>query len=264
MLGHVETHPVSNDASPRSPLPHGDCAACPLRGHPAFAPVGPDELALIQSLKRHEAVHPAGTALLHEGEADGPLYTLLSGWAFRYKTLADGRRQILDVLLPGDFIGLQQRMGEANTHGVETLTDVRVCRFARDALWRVHREQPMLGYDLTWLAAHQDGLVSDNLLSVGRRTASERLAALLLALHERARPFEPPDEDGILFPLTRQHLADALGLSRVHLHRALRGLRQRDLLRWPSPQRLQLPDPAALAREANLRWPLPLARRPLI
>lgn len=269
MLGQLEQRPVSNDAArPRLPT-SDDCAACPLRGHAAFAPVTAPELNLIAELKQHELDHPAGTVLIREGEDEGPLYTLLAGWAFRFQTLPDGRRQILGVLLPGDFIGLQQRMSEASAHGVEAVTEVRVCRFARDALWRLHRDAPTLGYDITWLAAHQDGLVSDNLLSVGRRTAVERVAAMLLALHERARPFEPagPGGDppeGIQFPLTRQHMADALGLSRVHLHRALRALLQRGLVAWPAPQRLSLPDPAGLAGVAHLRWPLAVATRPLI
>ena len=76
----------------------------------------------MQSLKRREQRLAAGESLIHEGQTDAPLYTLLHGWAFRYKTLSDGRRQILSFLLAGDFIGVQQKMGDAAAHGVETLT----------------------------------------------------------------------------------------------------------------------------------------------
>lgn len=90
--------------------------------------------------------------MIHEGQTDAPLFTLLDGWAFRFKTLRDGRRQILSFLLPGDFIGVQQRTGDAAAHGVDTLTDAVFCVFQRDALWELHRQQPSMGFNIntTW------------------------------------------------------------------------------------------------------------------
>ena len=118
------------------------CHLCPLRPLPLFIEHSAAELELVQSLKRREHRLAAGEALIHEGQTDAPLFTLLDGWAFRYKTLRDGRRQILSFLLPGDFIGVQQRMADAAAHGVETLTDSVFCVFQRDALWELHRHQP--------------------------------------------------------------------------------------------------------------------------
>ena len=84
------------------------CANCPLRALPLFIAPEAGELALVQSLKRGERSLAAGETLIDEGQTDGPLFTLLRGWAFRFKTLSDGRRQILNILLAGDFIGVQQ------------------------------------------------------------------------------------------------------------------------------------------------------------
>lgn len=243
------------------------CQECPLRACSAFQPIKPEELAVIDELKQSEIDFDAGTDLIREGDSDSGLFTLLTGWAYRYKTLHDGRRQILNVLLPGDFIGLQQKMDAVASHGVRSLTPVRVCSFRRDAVWALHRDVPSLGYDVTWLAAHGERLVDDNLLNVGQRGALERAAALLLVLHARAAPFDPGDvqQDGIVFPLTQQHLADAMGLSLIHTHRTLRKLQQLGLVEWrASQQRLRLPDLQKLAAVARIRWPLEPAPRPLI
>ena len=115
------------------------CSQCPLRTLPLFLANGKEELTLVQTLKKREQHLNAGETLIMEGQTDAPLYTLLSGFAFRFKTLSDGRRQILNFLLAGDFIGVQQKMGDAAAHGVMTLTDSVFCVFQRDALWELHR-----------------------------------------------------------------------------------------------------------------------------
>ena len=240
------------------------CHDCPLRRLSMFKPAAPSELELIASLRATQVRRDAGTVVIDEGQADAPLYTLFSGWAFRFKTLRDGRRQILNFLLPGDFIGLQQNVAEGALHGVEALTDVWLCRFDRDALWTIHREAPPLGFDITWLAAHEESVVDDHLLSVGRRTAEERIATLLLLLYKRAAallPEVPPE--GLPFPLTQQHIADALGLSLVHTHRTLRRLETHGL-HAIADGRLRLVNPKALARLAELWGDGRPPQRPLI
>jgi CRP/FNR family transcriptional regulator, anaerobic regulatory protein len=232
------------------------CSACPLRELKLFAPVSPEELKLIESLRGVQISKPAGHTLIGEGQANPPLLTLLGGWAFRFKTLSSGHRQILNFLLPGDLIGMQQRVAENAVHGVEALTEVWLCPFQRDALWQLHRETPALGYGLTWLAAQEEALVDDHLLSVGRRSAESRLAALLIWLFKRAAAVMPEPAGGgavkkVPFPLTQQHIADALGLSLVHTHRTLRQLARRGLYRIVDGE-LSLGDPAALSDLAEL------------
>jgi CRP-like cAMP-binding protein len=240
------------------------CRACPLRLLPLFTEQSTSELALIESLKKEQVDVRADAAIIHEGQSDAPLYTLLSGWAFRYKTLSDGRRQILNFLLPGDFIGVQQKMGDVTAHGVQALTDVTLCVFRRDALWELHRSAPTLGFSVTWLTAHEESLVDDTLLSVGRRSAEERIATLLIVLFKRCAALLPDGGDhGVPFPLTQQHIADGLGLSLVHTNKTLRRLEARGLHRI-ADGRLQLLDVRALARLADLYGDGKPARRPLI
>ncbi len=240
------------------------CLDCPLRRLPLFIDQSTYETALVQSLKRRELRLPADTALIHEGQTDAPLYTLLSGWAFRYKTLSDGRRQILNFLLAGDFIGVQQKMGDAAAHGVVTLTDAVLCVFQRDALWQLHRQSPSMGFNITWLTAHEESLVDDTLLSVGRRSAEERIATLLILLFKRAAALQADGgAGGVPFPLTQQHVADGLGLSLVHTNKTLRRLERRGL-HAIRDGRLFLRDAKALARLADLFGDGRPPQRPLV
>ena len=239
------------------------CQECPLRALPLFTAHSDTEIAFIQSVKRDEIVVPAGHDLILEGQSDAPLYTLRSGWAFRYKTLTDGRRQILNFLLPGDFIGVQQKMGDSAAHGVQALTEVMLCVFRRDALWELHRGAPTLGFAVTWLTAQEESLVDDTLLSVGRRSAEERIATLLVVLYKRVAALLPDASGGVPFPLTQQHIADGLGLSLVHTNKTLRKLERRGLHRIRNG-RLQLMDVHALARIADLYGDGKPAPRPLI
>ncbi len=230
------------------------CIDCPLRALPLFLPNTEEELALVQFLKRRELVLDAGETVIHEGQSNTRLFTLREGWAYRFKTLSDGRRQILNFLLAGDFIGVQQKMSDAAAHGVVTLTAARLCVFDRDALWELHRGQPSMGFNVTWRTAHEEALVDDNLLSIGQRSAEERVATALILLYKRAAALRGADDDkarGVPFPVTQQHLADALGLSLAYTNKTLRKLQQRGLFSI-ADGRLVLLDPKALARLADL------------
>jgi len=231
------------------------CIDCPLRALPLFLPHTEEELALVQFLKRREIALDAGETVIHEGQSNTRLFTLREGWAYRFKTLSDGRRQILNFLLAGDFIGVQQKMSDAAAHGVVTLTAARLCVFDRDALWELHRGQPSMGFNITWLTAHEESLVDDNLLSIGQRSAEERVATALILLYKRAAALRGAGDDdkagGVPFPVTQQHLADALGLSLAYTNKTLRKLERRGLFRIAGG-RLVLLDPKALARLADL------------
>lgn len=242
--------------------PETSCRSCPLRDTGAFSGNSEAEIDFIQGFKERELRVAAGDAIVREGESGGELYTLLSGWAFRYRSLSDGRRQIFNFLLPGDFVGLQDQLGSASSHGVEALTEVKLCVFSRPRLWDLYRAHPALGFDLTWLCAHEELIVDENLLSVGRRSATERIAMLLTQLYKRADSIGLCDEEGVLLPLTQQHFADALGLSLVHVNKTLKRLR--DLGFYTLVRgRLKLVNPAGIAHLADY-YALPLRGRPLI
>lgn len=240
------------------------CNQCPLRRLPLFLESSAKEVDLVQSLKRRELHLPVNHILIHEGQTDAPLYTLADGWAFRFKTLRDGRRQILNFLLAGDFIGVQQKMGAVAAHGVMTLTDAVFCVFERDSLWELHRQSPSMGFNVTWLTAHEESLVDDRLLSVGRRSAEERIATLLIVLFKHAAALQADGgAAGVPFPLTQQHVADALGLSLVHTNKTLRKLERHGLHRIVDG-RLHMGDVKALAVLADLYGDGRPPQRPIV
>src|SRR6202020_3316924 len=114
--------------------------------------------------------------IIGAGDPSPEIYTLYSGWAFRFKMLPDGRRQILNFLLPGDLIGLQAAMFDAALHGIEALTEVQLCVLPRRKVWALFGQMPNLAFDVAWLGSREESITDENLTSVGRRSASERLA----------------------------------------------------------------------------------------
>jgi CRP-like cAMP-binding protein len=208
------------------------CDACPLRLLKAFRVFTPEELSFVASFKTGELAVKAGSTVLLEGNSSAHLHTLLSGWLFRYKALSDGRRQILNFALPGDFIGLQASVFNEMQHTVEALTDAVLCVFPREKLWSLYSTQLGLGFDVTWLAAREEEMLDDHLPSVGRRTANERLADLIIHLFRRAREINLTNGASLSLPINQQHVADTLGLSLVHTNKTLRKLYDRKLIEW--------------------------------
>ena len=114
------------------------CEKCPLRGKEVLRDFTAKELEFVAEFKSGELNVQAGTNILLQGTNSAHLYTVLSGWAFRYKTLPDGRRQILNYALPADLLGLQGSVSDEMQHSVEALTDMILCVFPREKLWDLY------------------------------------------------------------------------------------------------------------------------------
>jgi CRP-like cAMP-binding protein len=110
------------------------CFECALRACGLFKPVSQTELAFINDMKRDHLVVRIGTEIVRAGQDSDELYTLYSGLAFRFKNLPDGRRQILNFLLPGDLLGLQAAMFDVAQHRIEALTEVELHTQANGSL----------------------------------------------------------------------------------------------------------------------------------
>jgi CRP-like cAMP-binding protein len=227
------------------------CQACPLRVRPAFIQKGAEEVDFIQSIKVDHRALPAGAEIIYMGQEDAELFTLFKGWAFRHQTLPDGRRQILNFLLPGDLVGFQASLMTAAQHSVEALTDIEVCVFSRRKAWSIFTQMPEVAYQLAWLGAREESLVDDNLTSVGQRSARERLAALIIGLYRRAEHLGLTEGNSFFFPLTRTHLSDALGLSLVHTIKTWSYLRRAGFFSFQN-QRLALLNPRLSPRMTDI------------
>jgi len=243
---------------PISP-PRVPCEYCPIRRRKTFRNFTPEELAFVSNFKIAELPAEPGMSIIVEGEQNPSLYTVLSGWGFRYKILEDGRRQILNYLLPGDMIGLQGNVMAEMQHSVEALTRMTLCTFERDKFPVLFRNHPSLAYDITWIASREESMLDEHLLSIGRRSARERAAYLLAFLDTRGKAATDVGANGHQLPLTQQHVADTLGLSLVHTNKTLRKLVDSGLIRWLD-RGCQVIDPEGLYRVAGWRPPAEGAR----
>jgi len=197
-----------------------------------FRSLEKEELKFVSTFKKGELAVEKGATILVEGNHSAHLYTVLAGWGFRYKLLSDGRRQILNFVMPGDLVGLQAGLMGEMQHSVEALGPMLLCVFERDHLHELYRNYPGLAYDITWIAAREEQMLDENLLSIGRRSALERAAYLLAFIVSRAKQVGLNGKTFLQVPITQQHIADTLGLSLVHTNKTIRKLVQRKLIAW--------------------------------
>ena len=245
-----------------------NCRVCSVREETLCAPLADHEIDIVERFKSGNRVFRAGTDIYFQGEPSRELYTLLDGWVFLYQILEDGRRQILDFALPGAFLGFQPNLDAPMAHSAQCLSDVATCVFPRNSLLDLFRAHPELALRMAWITARDWTLANEHLTNVGRRSARERVAHLLLELFYRVRLAHPsPHGDTIELPLTQEHIGDAIGLTAVHVNRTLRGLRESGLLTMTG-RTLRVLDPDALAEVAGfdsetvLQRPLPDTRIP--
>ncbi len=213
-----------------SPLLPGACAACPVRRFASYSDVPAASLKFLQSARAgHRLLPPRRNILWEEKGADG-LFTLYDGWAFTYKLLPDGRRQILDFLLPGSFIGLHVLWFKAMPHSVQSLTPVSLCVFDKEKFRDLLRRKPEYEWEMLKYSASCQALSDERLSDLGRRTAKERIARLVLDIHDQLAGRGMVNGSAFPFHVRQEHIADALGLTKVHVSRTLQGLGHEGLL----------------------------------
>ena len=135
-----------------------------------------------------------------------------------------------------------------------------LCAFDRSKINTLFQTHPGLAYDLTWIASREERLLDENLLSIGRRTAEERIAYVLCTLHYRASQLGMTQAGKLTVPLTQQHLADTLGLSLVHTNKTLARLVKSGLARWLERGGFEIINSGKLASLAGWRTPPETAR----
>ena len=227
------------------------CDQCPLRKRDAFVPFSDSELDFMKKFKVGELKIDAGTPILMEGSNAPQLYTALRGMGIRYKTLMSGERQVINLVFPGDFLGLQARVMGQMCHSVEATTAMTLCVFDRSGLWALFKDSPERAFDVTWLSAIEEHFLGESLLTLGQRSAIEGVAWALVKIAQRGRAIGIFDNGRMPFPFRQQDLADSLGLSLVHTNKTLRKLRDRQLATWTDKE-LHISDLDALAAIAQL------------
>lgn len=223
------------------------CRNCPLAARPGLRPHSPEEIPYLEEFKTGEVKVDRGEVLIEQDVTRGVLYIMLEGMMMRYRSLEDGRRQIVNFMFPGDLIGLQGAFGEPASHSVEALLPARLCSFDSGAYFQLVVAQPTLGYDITWLAAKEENALEEHLVALGRRSAKERVAYLALWLVQRAVATGTADaKNRLSVSITQTQIADMLGLSLVHTNRTIKSLERDGLVYWRQSA-IEIPDMEALA-----------------
>lgn len=192
---------------------------------------------------------PARTDIAREGENPTVIRLLVSGWACRYKDLPDGRRQIVGFFLPGDFCDLNVYILSELDHSIGALTAVRFYEIPPQQFQDVIDARPHLTRALLWHEMVASGIQRQWLLSIGQRSPVERLAHLFVELYYRLHAVGLADQPSFEFPITQHHLAEANGLSLVHLNRTLQEMRREGLIEL-SERQLRIIDLGELKRVA--------------
>ena len=168
--------------------------------------------------------------VVREGERPKDVQLVVSGWACRYKQLEDGRRQVVSVFLPGDICDLNVFILREMDHSIGSITDVTIADLSREFFEEISTAYPRIVTALWWESLVDAAIQREWTLNLGQRTALERMAHLLCELFFRLRLAGLTSGDGCDFPLTQADLADASGLSKVHVNRTLQELRSANLI----------------------------------
>jgi CRP-like cAMP-binding protein len=195
-----------------------------------FLPLAADELASLAGLEARRRTIPAQTEIVHERQEGHHAFILQEGWACAYKLLPDGSRQVIDFSVPGDFMGLRSVLLRTSDHAFSAVNDIVVAEVSAQQMIETFQRMPRLGAAILWAASRDEAMVVEHLVSIGRRSALVRTAHLLLELGLRLQVVECGSDRGYACPLNQYLLADALGLTAIHVNRVLRQLRERGLV----------------------------------
>jgi CRP-like cAMP-binding protein len=211
------------------------------------------ELSLLRGLGQFET-HPAGTELCNDGDHLSQPCIIVEGWAARLRVLPDGRRQIFSFLVPSDAMGICARPNPRAVSTIVALTPLQTvdATALHEALQRRDIRCPGLLEAFAIIGGLDEAMLLDHIVRLGRHTAYERMAHLILDLHERLDVVGLVEDNGFALPLTQEVLADALGLSVVHVNRTLQNLRRDGLIEM-GHGRIKLLDPASLAAVSDFR-----------
>jgi CRP-like cAMP-binding protein len=195
-----------------------------------FLPLSPDEINCLAALQSPTRTVQRGQQLVHEGQTGQQVFVLQSGWTCSYKDLPGGGRQIISFPIAGDCVGLRSALLRTADHSFDALTDAVVSAVDGSRMLAAFSEFPRLGAAILWAASRDEAMVVEHLVSIGRRSATERTAHFFMELAERLNLIGLATEAEFKCPLNQYVLADALGLSAIHVNRVLRQLRERSLM----------------------------------
>ena len=215
-----------------------------------LVPLSQEETAVLNELQSSPRTVQRHRDIITEGRSYGSLFIIMEGNAIRYRILHDGRRQIVNIVLPGDIVGALGYFMESSLYSTKALTEVLVATVPFTRLNALYETHPKLVTKIFWWLSCESTIYAEHLVDLGRRSALERVAHFLLELLTRLQSIGLADDQSFKIPLTQELLADALGLSIPHVNRVLRRLRE-DHLVVVEDQRVTVKDIESLSELAD-------------
>jgi len=220
-----------------------------------FKQVPKEQLEWTQDYRTTQYQLKAREHLYQEGEQHKFVYTLFDGCIKLYKTLKNGKIQAMRFASPGDFLGFQGDLSDRMHHGAEAITDCVLCAFPKEKVSKMLCAHPEVATELIVKNARVMAFCQEHLLSTGARSARESIAFTLVELNHRIKVLKQFHPDNASFdvdtiPLTQEDLADAVGITPIHVNRMLKQLRE-DKLIFCGKGKIKLLDVAALQEIAH-------------
>ena len=222
--------------------PDFPCSRCAVRDSAICGALSDGELKALSQITTEVTV-PAGQTVFYEGDESTYLFNVVSGCLRLSKMLPNGKRQITGFLFGSDFLGLS--IAGAYPYSADAITPSTLCRFPRMGLMKLLEEYPKLEHRLLALASNELAEAQEHITLLGRKNASEKIATMLLRLSGK---LGRKTDDGIAIdaPMSREDMADYLGLTIETVSRVLSKMRRRGLIRLPEPRHIEIMKPDEL------------------
>ena len=202
-----------------------------IRKLESFVHLSDEERRAVDTLQDRVVLHRAGTDLIREGDRPHNVHVLLEGWAFRYKLLPDGGRQIMAYLIPGDLCDIHIFILKRMDHSIGLLSDSQIGFIPETAMIGVMDRYPRIARALFWATLVDEATLREWLANTLRREPFERLAHLFCEMWHRMRTVGLVGESNMFeLPLTQTELGDTMGLNAVTVNRMLQRLRAEELI----------------------------------
>ncbi len=228
-----------------------NCASCPIRHNAVCARCEPDELKTLETIRYYRSFE-AGQTIIWSGDKMDFVGSVVSGVATLTQTMEDGRTQMVGLLLPSDFVGRPGRIGVA--YDVVATTDIVMCCLRKTPFEQMIADTPHIAQRLLEMTLDELDAAREWMLVLGRKTAREKIASLLSIIGRRgASPNTGRPADQLVFdlPLTREAMADYLGLTLETVSRQMSALKKDDVIRLEGKRRVTVPDMLRLMEEAG-------------
>ncbi|TDE36263.1 transcriptional regulator FnrL [Antarcticimicrobium sediminis] len=229
----------------------GNCSDCPIRHRAVCARCEVDELNELEEIKYYRNFE-AGQTIIWSGDKMGFVGSVVSGIASLTQTMEDGRTQMVGLLLPSDFVGRPGRDGAA--YDVTATTDVVMCCFRKKPFEEMMERTPHIAHRLLEMTLDELDAAREWMLVLGRKTAREKIASLLSIVARRDASLSPNGPSGPMvfdLPLTREAMADYLGLTLETVSRQMSALKKDGVIQLEGKRHVTIPDMRRLMDEAG-------------